>query len=171
MPKPVPLIGTGFTDEAGAHTFRISAEDSDGNPVAFTGDVSGRFLAPDDAVYDLTGSINADGEAEVTLDADCYAVPGRFILSVYVTDGDTSTVVYCAFGTIYRTTSDNIIITGTPAPTLEQFTSVYNQALAIVSSSVRYDVAQDLQSADKARARSNIGAAAVSVSGTTLTFT
>lgn len=144
-------------EEAGAHTFHVTGEDATGAAVAFTGDVTAIFLRADDTYIALDGSLN-DGAAEVTLVADCYHVPGRFSIAVYVSDGTVSTCVYAAVGNVYRTTSDAGLDSGASIPTLAQLEAAYQQCLGVISSSVRYDVAQSLTEAQKEVARNNIGA-------------
>lgn len=80
-----------FNSESSAHTFIIAGE-RDGAAVAFTGNsVSAAFLNANDAVVSLTGSI-VDGAAVVTLSNACYALSGRFTLTI---DVNGATVYEC----------------------------------------------------------------------------
>lgn len=79
-----------FNSESSAHTFIIAGE-RDGAAVAFTGSVSATFLNANDAVVPLTGSI-VDGAAVVTLSNACYALSGRFTLTI---DVNGATVYEC----------------------------------------------------------------------------
>lgn len=123
-PKVVNLTGTAFMEEAGAHVFHISAEDASGATIAFTGTVSALFLRADNTTVAIDGEIS-EGAAEVTLVSDCYHVPGRFSIAVYVSDGTDSACVYAAVGNVYRTSSDVVIDSGATIPTLAQLQAAY----------------------------------------------
>lgn len=71
-----------FDGEQGAHTFIIAATRG-GEPFLLSGAVSGVFLNPNDAAIALTGSI-VDGAAVLTLSNACYALTGRFTLTINV---------------------------------------------------------------------------------------
>ena len=123
-PKVVNLTGTAFMEEAGAHKFSISAEDATGAATTFSGTVSALFLRADNTTVAIDGSIS-DGKAEVTLVSDCYHVPGRFCISVYISDGTDSACVYAAVGNVYRTSSDVVLDSGATIPTLAQLQAAY----------------------------------------------
>lgn len=96
------LSGAAFQAESGGHTFEISGVDDTGAAVALSGTVAGVFRRPDNADIALTGSASG-GVASVTLTDDCYAVPGRFVLTIFVTSGGQKTAVYAAVGTVSAT--------------------------------------------------------------------
>ena len=96
------LSGAAFQAESGGHTFQISGIDDTGATVALSGTVTGVFRRPDNADIALTGSASG-GVASVTLTDDCYAVPGRFGLTIFVTSGGQKTAVYAAIGTVAST--------------------------------------------------------------------
>ena len=96
------LSGAAFQAESGGHTFQISGIDDTGATVALSGTVTGVFRRPDNADIALTGA-STGGVASVTLTDDCYAVPGRFGLTVFVTSGGQKTAVYAAIGTVAST--------------------------------------------------------------------
>lgn len=96
------LCGMAFQAEAGGHTFQISGVDDTGAVVPLSGTVTGVFRRPDNADIALTGAASG-GVASVTLTDDCYAVPGRFGLTVFVTSGGQKTAVYAAVGTVAAT--------------------------------------------------------------------
>ena len=80
-----------FNSENTAHTFIISGV-RDNAAVSFSGaSVSATFLNANDAVVQLTGSV-VDGAAVVTLSNDCYALSGRFTLTI---DVNGATVYEC----------------------------------------------------------------------------
>lgn len=101
------LKGMAFQEESGGHTFQISGVDDAGNAVALSGTVAGVFLRPDNTDVAITGSAT-EGVASVTLPAECYGVPGRFGLTVFVTQDGQKTAVYAAIGTVSRTSSGNV---------------------------------------------------------------
>lgn len=113
------LLGTAFTGEAGAHTFIIKGVDAADQPVQISGDITGRLLASNNVTVPLTGTIE-NGCAVITLTQDCYYVPGKFIFSVYSTDGDVTSCLYCAVGNIFRTASDIIEYPSAAIPDVAQ---------------------------------------------------
>ena len=96
------LAGAAFQAESGGHTFQISGVDDTGAAVALSGTVGGVFRRPDNADIALIGS-SIDGVASVTLTEDCYAVPGRFGLVIYVTSNNQKVAVYSCVGTVAQT--------------------------------------------------------------------
>ena len=96
------LSGMTFQAESGGHTFEIFGVDDTGATVNLSGTVTGVFRRPDNADIALTGSASG-GVASVTLTDDCYAVPGRFGLTIFVTSGGQKTAVYAAIGTVAST--------------------------------------------------------------------
>lgn len=104
MVRPETLNGMAFQAEAGAHRFEITGYDSNGNVMAFSGSVTAIFLRPDNTDVPLTGVIS-NGVAQVTLSQECYQVPGRFGLAIFVNSGNTKTVVYKCIGPVGMTSS------------------------------------------------------------------
>lgn len=106
------LQGMAFQAEDGGHTFEISGVDDHGNPVALSGTVAGIFRRPDNADIALTGTAS-DGVVSVTLTDSCYAVPGKFGLTIYTTADSKKTAVYAAIGTV-ASTSGGAVAGDTP---------------------------------------------------------
>ena len=98
------LGGSAFYAEDGGHTFQISGAESDGSAVALSGTVAGVFLRPDNTDVAITGSASG-GVVSVTLPANCYDVPGRFGLTIFLTADDQKTAIYAAVGNVARTSS------------------------------------------------------------------
>ena len=96
------LSGMAFQAEDGGHTFEISGVNDAGETVELSGTVSGVFMRPDLADIAIVGSAT-DGVVSVTLPADCYAVNGRFALTIFVTSDSQKVAVYAAVGTVTRT--------------------------------------------------------------------
>lgn len=107
------LKGMTFQAEQAGHTFQISGIDDDGNTVALTGTPAGVLLRPDNTDVALTCSVSG-GVVSATLPANCYDVPGRFGLTIFITSGSSKTAIYAAVGTVTRTSS------GTVAPGTSQ---------------------------------------------------
>jgi hypothetical protein len=126
------LKGMTFQAESGGHTFQISGIDDSGNTVALTGSVAGVFLRPDNTDVAISGSVSG-GVAYVTLPANCYDVPGRFGLTVFVTANGQKTAVYAAMGTVSRTSSGTVS-PGTTADVVDLINRI-NAAVATIPAS------------------------------------
>lgn len=100
--KVEDLTGMIFQAESGGHTFEISGVDDTGAAVSLSGTVEARFLRADNAEIIISGTVSS-GKASVTLSAACYAIPGRFLLTVYVTSGGQKVAVYAATGSVVAT--------------------------------------------------------------------
>lgn len=124
-----PLRGCAFTEEDGAHQFRIAGQDQNKTPVALSGTVLGKMIRADNVTIDISGSISS-GEAVLTLVDDCYHVPGRFSLVIYLSDGTSSMAVYACVGNIFRGTSGQELDSGTTVPSLAELEAAYQNALA-----------------------------------------
>ena len=122
------LKGMTFQAEQAGHTFQISGIDDDGNTVALTGTPSGVLLRPDNTDVALTCSVSG-GVVSATLPANCYDVPGRFGLTIFITSGSSKTAIYAAVGTVTRASS------GTAAPgTTQSVVDLINAINAAVNS-------------------------------------
>lgn len=100
--KVEDLTGMTFQAESGGHTFEISGVDDTGAAVSLSGTVEGRFLRADNAEIIISGTASG-GKASVTLSDVCYAIPGRFLLTIYVTSGGQKVAVYAATGSVVAT--------------------------------------------------------------------
>lgn len=123
------LLGTAFTGEAGAHTFKIRGVDAAQETVTISGTITGKLLAANNVTISLSGSIE-DGCAVVTLTDECYDVPGRFIFSVYATSGSTTLCLYCAVGNVLRTDSQVIAYPTESLPNITSLMADLEQILA-----------------------------------------
>lgn len=102
------LSGMAFQAESGGHTFEISGTDDAGDQIELSGTVAGVFVRPDMTDVALTGTAE-DGIVSVTLTDDCYAVAGRFGLTIFVTDeNDQKVAVYACVGTVTRTSTGSV---------------------------------------------------------------
>ena len=112
------LTGHLFIGENGAHTFVIYGIDGDGQKVNITGTVTASVMRADGGtVWINTGTI-VDGEVHVTLSGQCYAVPGRVVISIYVSNGDTAACIYCGITNVDRNRSDTSVDPGTIMPSV-----------------------------------------------------
>lgn len=102
MVKIEDLCGMTFQAESGGHTFEVSGVNDSGATVSLSGTVEGRFLRADNAEIIIPGTASS-GKANVTLTAACYAIPGRFLFTMYVTSGGQKTAVYSATGSVAST--------------------------------------------------------------------
>ena len=93
------LRGIAFSTEEKAHTFQIAGEDADGNIIALSGTVSATFLRADHTDVTISGSVSG-GVISVTLTANCYAVQGSFLLTVFLTSSGQKTAIYAASGNV-----------------------------------------------------------------------
>jgi len=126
------LKGMTFQTESGGHTFQISGVDDAGNTVALSGSVAGVFLRPDNTDVAITGSASG-GVVSVTLLPECYDIPGRFGLTVFVTDNGQKTAVYAAVGTVSRTSS-GAVSPGTTSNVIDLINQI-NAAVATIPAS------------------------------------
>ena len=166
------LHGTLFTKEQNAHKFIITCVKDD-EEVALSGTATGYvMLSNGDTLQLLSTSTPAyagieNGKAWVVLPQACYAVPGRFQLSVMNTTTDGAvTCVYAAVGMIRCASNGTIYDPGEAIPSAEQLALWIEQcrtatadANEAATKSVRYDSAQTLTDAQKTQARGNIEAA------------
>lgn len=114
---PDTLNGVLNGSEIDAHKFIVTAT-RDGAQIALTGTVTASFLRADGAEVVLTGEIKG-GAATVTLAQSCYAVPGRFDLTIFVTADGVKTGVYACTGGVRNTTSGTIIDPGQIVPNVD----------------------------------------------------
>lgn len=122
------MTGTAFTGESGAHQFRISAETG-----SFTGTITAYMIRADGTTCTVAGETDG-GVAVVTLNQDCYNVPGRFMLSIFETvDESSSTCIYACMGNVARTTTGAIVDSGDIVPDLQNITAAYQAAVAAVA--------------------------------------
>ena len=126
-----PLKGYIFTGEASAHTFRITAESISGGIIPITGEITGTFLNPHGDTVPLEGSLE-NGVAVLTLTEECYYVAGIFTLSIFVTDAETTTCIYCGIGKAYRTDGQCIIYPSATLPNIAQLLSQVQTAIGSV---------------------------------------
>ena len=182
--KPVQtetLRGNEFKLEANAHTFRISVANN-GAAVALTGSVSASMLLADGSGLTLGGSLD-NGVAVLTLPQAAYGVPGRFMLAIYsvqtgATEAETvKTCIYACVGAVVNTYGEQQYDPGNLIPdaeTLAAYIEACQTATAAANTAagraetaaltaVTYAEQTGKTDAEKAQARTNIGAASEAV--------
>ena len=97
------LSGMAFQSEIGGHTFEVSGVNDSGAAVSLSGTVTAVFLRADNAAIQISGAVSS-GKAVVTLSSDCYTVPGRFLLTIFVTSNSQKVAVYACVGSVTCTT-------------------------------------------------------------------
>lgn len=111
------LEGPLYQLENGGHTFEITCL-MDGAAAAVSGTVSARFLRADGITEYFTGTLSGN-VASITLPQACYNVNGRFGMVVFITGSGVTSAVYGVAGSVYKTTSDQVVDPTEVIPSLE----------------------------------------------------
>lgn len=126
------LQGSAFTNESGGHTFQISGVDSNGEAVALSGTVAASFLRPDQTTVGISGSVSG-GVASVTLSEECYGIPGRFGLVVFLTSDGKKTAIYSCVGNVARSSTD-VVAPGVAADVVDLINEIETAVSTIPAS-------------------------------------
>ena len=126
------LQGSAFTNEEGGHTFQISGVDSNGDALALSGTVAASFIRPDQSTSAINGSASG-GVVSVTLSAECYDVPGRFGLVIFLTSDGKKTAIYSCVGNIARS-STSTASPGTTADVVDLINQIETAVATIPAS-------------------------------------
>lgn len=119
-------------------------------------------------------------KAFVTLPQACYNYEGNFTLAIKLVGGGITGTMRIIDGMVDNTNTGSAVAPTGSVPTYQEILALYAEmeeateaAEAVVTKSVRYDTSQSLTDAQKAQARTNIGAAdsAKSVSVESQSFT
>ena len=134
------LNGYIFSPEAQAHTFIISQlvlVDGVETPAEFqsTATVSCRFLKHNQVTELVEGSIES-GKAVVTLPAECYAVPGRFTMTILLTKDSSVTCIYAATGSVLDADSENVNVSQNTVRDVDEKIAEINSASATAQAAV-----------------------------------
>ena len=123
-----------------AHSFIVKALRK-GKPVSLNGaTVRGFFIRPDNVTITLEGSVNADGEAVVTLSDSCYNKQGRFQLVIRATINGVASTLFCGLGGMLIASTDTFIDDGNVIATLDD---LLNQIDAMQEATARANEAAD----------------------------
>lgn len=130
---PEQLYGAIYGGERNAHKFIITGT-RDGAEITLSGTVTAKFLRADNVDVALTGTIEG-GKACVTLGDECYAVPGRYKLAIFVTSGTETLCVYAAIGNSDRTAGSSTVDGGNIIPSVSDLIAQINAAVATIPAS------------------------------------
>ena len=131
--------------------------------------VTGLFMAPNGTNYvinesQVSGSTWIDGNvAGVILPSGCYAVEGQFCLAIKLSQSGVVTTMRIIDGMVSNTGTTGAVVPSSNIPTGDQIIAAYQQAMAVIDNSVRYDVSQELTNAQKRQARLNVNAAGMAL--------
>lgn len=109
------MYGVTLEPETGMHTFRVKPPSGETFPDSVI--VTAQFLRADGKKVFLTGQVEENGDAVITLKPECYAVPGRVTLTIYVTTPTPanapyqSTRIYAAEGVVMSADGSQTIVT------------------------------------------------------------
>ena len=144
MVQPEALSGVTFTGESGGHEFVISAKDE-----ALSGSVTARFLRADGTTRSLVGS-TGDGACHLTLTADCYEVPGRFLMTIFYGTGSGTSVIYSAIGNVTASSRGAITPSQPAAESFEDILADYVQEMESATSAANTSAASATSAASDA---------------------
>ena len=113
-----PLTGAAFTQENGAHQFIITCT-RNGEKETLAGTVTGRFIRANGTSILLSNGSISNGSAVLTLEQDCYNVPGRFKLVIFCTNNGVQSVIYAAVGEVQRSKEGTLIDSGEAVPSID----------------------------------------------------
>jgi hypothetical protein len=123
------LRGSAFQAEDGGHTFEITGRDDKGTKIDLSGTVSANFMRSDNYDVTIEGSIS-EGKAYITLTDDCYEMPGRFGLTIYLTSGGQKVAIYAAIGSVHKAFGGNV--DPETQQTVEDLIAAINAAIASI---------------------------------------
>ena len=153
----------GFKDAAADH-FGIRAF-RNGEPVNLTGvSIQGIFMPPQGSPIAITsGNIVNYNEAEVVLPQACYNYNGQFTLAIKLVDPSNAVTgtMRIIDGMVDNTNASGTVAPVAAIPSYQEVLSTYEQAIAAINKTVRFDAVQSLTDTQKATARSNISAPSV----------
>lgn len=124
-----PLHGTLYGGEQDSHEFIISATRG-GADYAFDGTATARYIRADGETLMLSGMV-AGGKCIVELPQACYAVPGRFTLTIFnTTDAGAKGAVYTCTGNVAQTTTGEELDPGSAVPDIDDIQAEYQRMQA-----------------------------------------
>ena len=134
MIRPEELTGYVFSPEAAAHMFIITKmEKVDGQEAAVPfdagTDISCRFIKANGVTELVDGDLTDDGAASITLPAECYQVPGRFILSIYAETSEETICIYSATATALAGDTEEINVSSNTKRTIDAQIDALNDAV------------------------------------------
>jgi len=123
------LYGELYGGEQDSHEFIISATRG-GTDYDFDGTATARYIRADGQTLMLSGMV-AGGKCVVDLPRACYAVPGRFTLTIFnTTDAGVKGAVYTCTGNVARTTTGEELDPGSAVPDIDDIQAEYQRMQA-----------------------------------------
>ena len=166
LKQPVRMIypkGNFFEEDNNGNLVGVRVYNGD-SPAALTGSCVGYCVLANGSTVPVNGTVSGN-TAYIVLPSSAYAVPGPVIVIIKNINGSNVATI----GAICTTVIGTGGTVGDPsAAVIAEWTATINTAIATVQgNSVRFDTSQSLTSAQKAQAKSNIGATyhAVLISG------
>lgn len=153
------VIGEGdeMANRFGVRLFR------DGEPVNIgSGQCQGFFMAPNGTNILISGSSYTGVDANkawVQLPQGCYTYEGQFALAIKLIGGGVTGTMRIVDGVVSDTGATGAVMPTSQVPTSAEIIAAYEDAVAVIDNSVRFDITQSLTTAEKERATANIGAA------------
>lgn len=144
--------GDNLENRFGVRLFR------NGEPVNLgTASCIGLFMAPDGTNIALASQYAGGNIAYVTLPQACYSTEGQFSLAIKVIQDGVTGTMRIVDGVVDNTGVDSPVAPVGTVPTYQEILAVYDQMVEAKAGSVRYDIDQELTTAQRAQARDNIG--------------
>ena len=158
-------LGDAKGNRFGVRLFRNGVAENVGSAT-----VTGLFMSPDGNNYTISGSgsssqyhwINGN-IAGVILPSSFYAVEGQFTLAIKLSLSGVVTTMRIVDGVVSNTGASGAVVPSSSVPTSDQIIAAYNNAIAVVDNSVRFDTAQSITNAQRQTARTNIKAASITM--------
>lgn len=166
LKKPVKMTypqGNFFEDDNNGNLVGVRVFNGE-TPVTLTGSCIGYCVTPLGGSIPVNGTIS-ENTAYIILPSSVYDVPGPLIVIIKNINGSDVATLAAVCTTVIGIGSN---ITDPSAAVIAEWTAQINSAISTVqSNSVRYDTSQSLTAAQKAQAKSNIGAtfSVVQISG------
>lgn len=114
-----PLQMAFVEDDHHAHVFTIKTTNGGAENNLTGAEVRGYFISPlYDVTVELTGEVNAEGNAVVKLTRDCYAYVGRFFLVIKATIGEASSSIFYGDGAVLRSQTGQVVEPSGTVPSL-----------------------------------------------------
>lgn len=144
-------FGDNMADRFGVRLYR------DGEPVSTeSANCQAIFMAPDGTRILIQGNTYVN-YAWVNLPQACYNVNGRFTLAIKVIGEGITGTMRILDGVVSNTGVEGAVAPTQTVPTYQEVLAVYDQMVAAKEGSVRFDITQNLTTAQKAKALENVG--------------
>ena len=126
--QPQVLNGSMFTQDNLGNKVGVILTDG-GEPVGISGAVSGYIMRDDGATVAVIDGESSMNRAWITLPQAAYAVPGRIVIVIKITDGSTVTTVGACVVTVQKSTTGAIVDPGTIISDIDTLIATINAAI------------------------------------------